>query len=381
MNAIRRSQSAVLHAIRHPLSVLLLLLAALVPATADAGFIVTDLITNDQSIHPAQFTDPLLQNAWGVTYSPTSPFWVANNGSGTSTVYRVDPTTDAVSVARPAVTIPPAGSGTPTGAAFNPGAAGGAFNGDVFLFVSEDGTIAGWRNALGNLAETLESPSSDVYKGATTAVVGGHTYLYTTNFAGGDIDVVKGDPGAPDLTGDFSDPNLPAGYSPFGIANLGGAIYVTYAFREAGEDEESHAPGLGIVDVFDTQGNLIMRVTTGGTLNAPWGLAIAPTSFGPFAGDLLVGNFGDGLISAFDPVTHAFEGLLRDTAGNPISIDGLWAIIPGNGGSAGSPSRLYFSSGPDGEVNGLFGVIAVPEPATAWLMLFGVFALARTRRR
>ena len=114
MNAIRRSQSAVLHAIRHPLSVVLLLLTALVPATADAGFIVTDLITNDQSIHPAQFTDPLLQNAWGVTYSPTSPFWVANNGSGTSTVYRVDPTTDAVSVARPAVTIPPAGSGTPT---------------------------------------------------------------------------------------------------------------------------------------------------------------------------------------------------------------------------------------------------------------------------
>jgi uncharacterized protein (TIGR03118 family) len=192
---------------------------------------------------------------------------------------------------------------------------------------------------------------------------------------------VKGDNGAPDLTGDFSDPNLPTGYAPFGIANLVGAIYLTYAFHDPNEDEESHAPGLGIVNVFDTQGNLISRVTTGGTLNAPWGLAIAPPSFASFAGDLLVGNFGDGLISAFDLATHTFEGLLRTPQGNPISIDGLWAIIPGNGGSAGSPSRLYFSSGPDDEANGLFGVIAVPEPATAWLMLLGVFALARTRRR
>jgi uncharacterized protein (TIGR03118 family) len=378
MNAIRRSQSALLRAVRYPLSLLLFpLLAGFIP-TAHAGFIVTNLVTNDQTAHPAQVADPNLVNAWGVAYSPTSPFWVSNNGSGTSTLYSVNPATDAVAIVPLVVTIPNAGN--PTGMAFNPGAAGGAFNSDAFLFVSEDGTVSGWRGALGTMAETLEPPSSDVYKGATTVVVGGHTYLLTTNFTGGDIDAEKGDAGAPDLAGNFTDPGLPSGYSPFGIANLGGAIYVTYAFREDGNHDETAGPGLGIVSVFDTSGNFIARFATGGSLNAPWGLAIAPASFGQFAGDLLVGNFGDGRISAFDIATHAFEGLLNDTSGNPLSIDGLWALIPGNNGGAGSSSRIYFSAGPDGESNGLFGVLAVPEPATAWLGLFGLVALARARR-
>ena len=379
MNAIRRSHSALLRAVRRPLSLLLFpLLAGLVPTAAHAGFIVSNLVTNDQSAHPAQVTDPHLVNAWGVAYSPTSPFWVANNGTGTSTLYRVDPANVQVTINPLVVMIPNAGN--PTGMAFNPSAAAGAFNGDPFLFVSEDGTVSGWRGALGTLAETIEPPSSDVYKGATTVVVGGHTYLLTTNFAGGDVDAEKGDAGAPDLAGNFTDPGLPAGYSPFGIANLGGAIYVTYAFRAVGEDEESHAPGLGIVSVFNPDGTFVARFATGGTLNAPWGLAIAPASFGLFGGDLLVGNFGDGLISVFDIATHAFEALLTDTSGNPLSIDGLWALIPGNGGNGGSPNRIYFSAGPDEESNGLFGVIAVPEPATAWLALFGLVALTRARR-
>ena len=348
---------------------LLMLMAQTVAAHA-ALFGVDNLVTDDPAVNPAPIKDPDLKNAWGISFSPTSPFWVSDNGSGVTTLYRVNPTTSATTKIGLTVSIP--GDGSVTGQVYNGVAA--AFNGDAFLFVSEDGTISGWRGALGTTAETLVPGSAaNVYKGTTTATVGGNTYLYATNFLAGTIDVVKGTAGAPDLAGHFTDPNLPAGYAPFNIRNLDGKLYVTYALQ-GGKDDVA-GPGHGFVDVFDTEGNLLSRVATQGTLNSPWGLAIAPASFGTLAGDLLVGNFGDGRINAFNLTTDSFVEQLLGTNGLPLAIDGLWGLTPGNDGGAGSSQAIFFSAGPNDEFDGLFGEIRpVPEPSALviWSLLGGV---------
>jgi len=358
-------------------------LATGLPAQA-ASFEVVNLVTDDQAAHPAQITDPGLVNAWGISYSPTSPFWVSSNGAGTSTLYTVNPTTQLTAKSALTVTIPP-GGGPVTGQVFNTGAGSGAFNSDNFLFVSEDGTVAGWRGALGTTAETLVTGSAaNNYKGSAFASVGGSSYLYAANFRGGSIDVVRGSAAAPTLTGNFLDPTLPSGYAPFNIQNLGGTLYVAYAKRDANGADEIAGSGFGYVDSFNLQGQFVSRIASQGTLNAPWGLAIAPSSFGALAGSLLVGNFGDGRINAYDTTSHAFLGQVTDGSGAALAIDGLWAITPGNNGNGGSNSLLYFSAGPDGETHGLFGVLTpVPEPATAWLWAAGVALgmLARRRRR
>ncbi len=331
------------------------------PANAAQFFQQTNLVTDDQLINPAQQTDPNLKNAWGISFSPTGPFWVSDTGAGVTTLYGVNPTTDAATIFPLVVIIP--GSGTVTGQVFN-GTTN--FNSDAFLFVSEDGTISGWRGALGTTAETLVLASAaNVYKGAALATIGGNAYLYAANFRAGTIDVIKGNPGAPDLTGNFTDPNLPAGYAPFNIQLLGANLYVTYALQDATKHDDVPGPGNGFVDAFDTNGNFLGRVATQGTLNSPWGLAIAPASFGPFAGNLLVGNFGDGRINTFDLANNSFRGQLLDQGGNPLTIDGLWALTTGNGGAAGSVEKIYFSAGPNGEANGLFGVI---QPSRAYFL-------------
>jgi len=345
------------------------------PTEAEPLFNQINLVTNDQTANPAQITDPNLVNAWGISFSPTSPFWVSDNGTGLVTLYRVDPTTNATTIVPLAVTIP--GAGTPTGQVFN--GSGTGFNGDLFLFVSEDGTISGWRGALGTAAEVIVPASTaNVYKGTALATVNGNTYLYAANFRNGTIDVVKGTAAAPNLTGSFIDPNLPAGYAPFDIRLLDGKLYLTYALQDANKHDDVAGPGHGFVNVFDTNGNFLGRVATQGTLNSPWGLAIAPAPFGQFAGDLLVGNFGDGRINAFDLSSDAFIGQLLGLNGSELTIDGLWGLTVGNDGNAGSSNKLYFSAGPDGEVNGLFGVIQfapVPEPATMLLLGSGLLGL------
>jgi len=359
------------------------------PGTSRAAlFSVTNLVTSDQAVNTAQITDPFLKNAWGIARSAGSPLWVCDNATGVATLYQVNPNTDAttkVILGSPpgpsgGVVIPPPGSGTPTGQFFNTASATGAFNSDTFLFVNEDGTISGWRNALGTTAEVLQTGlAANVYKGTTLDTTGGHSYLVAANFRAGTIDVLKGDNLAPNLTGNFLEPNLPSGYAPFNIQTLGSSIYVSYALQDAAKHDDDPGAGHGFVTAFDLQGNFQGRIGTMGALNSPWGLAIAPASFGSIAGDLLVGNFGDGTINIFsaNPASPGFVGQLSGVDGKAIVIDGLWGLIAGNDVNGGSSQKIYFAAGPNGEADGLVGVIqAVPEPSAIVLELAAAAILA-----
>jgi len=323
-------------------------------------------------------TDSQLVNSWGLTASPTSPFWIGSNGSGVSEVYNGAGAKQSL-----VVTIP--GEGTVTGVAFNTGGGAGAFNGNTFLFASEDGVFSGWRGALGTTAEILQSASdANVYKGMTVGTIGTQTYSYLANFGAGAIDVRKGSVSAPDLTGGFTDPNLPSGYAPFNIENLNGTLYVTYAVKSG--DDDAPGAGHGIVDRFDLNGNFLGRVVTGADLNSPWGLALAPSGFDALSGALLVGNFGDGLIHAYNatsnPGNTPIATLLDSSSNAPIMIDGLWALrfSTGAANQGGNPLALYFTAGPDDESGGRFGVItAVPEPTSCVLLASGLLYGIRRR--
>ncbi len=324
----------------------------------------------------AAHLDANLKNPWGIASSATSPFWVSDNGTGLSTLYNSTGTPQAL-----VVTVPNPGGGVsaPTGMVFNGTAA--AFNGDLFLFATEDGTIAGWRGALGTTAETLfnNATADAVYKGLAIATVGSGTYLYAADFHNAKISVFPST-GAPALAGTFADPNLPAGYAPFNVQLLNGKLYVTYAFQAPGGKDDAPGAGRGFVDVFDLNGNFQQRLVSGGNLNSPWGVAIAPSDWGLFGGDLLVGNFGDGKINAYT-LGGAFVGTLANTSGNPILNDGLWGLKFGNGGNGGSLNSLYLTAGLNGEADGLFAQIdPVPEPATVLLIGAGLGLLAWKRR-
>ncbi|SHL69184.1 TIGR03118 family protein [Nitrosospira sp. Nsp11] len=351
-----------------------------IPAWA-VPFTATGLVTDNQALNPAQLTDPGLKNAWGMAYAPNGPFWVSSNGAGTSPLYSVDPATHATAKLQLTVSIP---GGGVTGQVFNSTA---SFNGNRFLFVSENGSVSGWRPALGTTglinAETIAPASTDnIYKGAAIGSVAGQDYLYAANFKAGTVDVYKGTTSAPALTGSFTDPSLPAGYAPFNVQNLNGSLYVTYALQDVAKEDEVAGLGLGFVDRYNLNGDFAERVASGGTLNAPWAVATAPSSFGPMAGDLLVGNFGDGHINIYDPNTHAFLGQVLDASNRPLAVDGLWALSPGNDMMAGSSHLLYFTAGPNEEAHGLFGVLTpVPEPSTYAMMLVGLGVLGLLIRR
>jgi uncharacterized protein (TIGR03118 family) len=331
----------------------------------------------------AATTDPDLVNPWGIAFSPMSPIWVSDNGQGVATIYNGAGVQQALIVSIPA---PGGGPGAPTGQVFNPGS---GFNGDRFLFATEDGTIAGWRGALGTTAEVAfnNSGSGAVYKGLALATNGSNTYLYATDFHNGTVDVLDGNFNKVSLGGSFTDPSLPAGYAPFGIRAVGSQLYVTFALQDAAKHDDVACPGCGFVDVFDTTGNLIKRLVSMGALNSPWGMASAPGNFGKFSNDLLVGNFGDGTINAFDPTTGAQIGTLDGANGMPLVNLGLWGLAFGNGAQGTSMNNLYFTAGIPGDGNiedhGLFGSIATtPEPGTLALFGSGLLGLiAYTRRR
>lgn len=346
-----------------PLALGLGLAAMAIPQAASAAGFQTKVL--DSSL-----TDSSLVNPWGISASPGGPFWVSNNGTGTSTLYSVNQTTDVTTKLNLVVTIP--GNGSVTGQVFNNTA---NFDGDAFLFVSEDGTVSGWRGALGTAAETLQAGSAaNVYKGSAFATLSSGSYLYAANFKTGIIDVLKDSAAVPNLSGSFTDPNLTSGYAPFNIQNLAGNLFVTYALQDATKSGDVAGVGHGFVDEFDTSGNYMRRIASGGGLDSPWGLALAPSSLGSFANDLLVGNFGDGHINAFDisgTGTPVSLGQLPGAGASPLTIDGLWSLTPGNNGSAGSSQKLYYTAGPNAETGGVLGVL-VPVPEASPLITFGL---------
>jgi uncharacterized protein (TIGR03118 family) len=357
-------------------------------------FSQSNLVSDAQPGHlNAQIQDPNLINPWGVAFSPTGPFWVNDNNTGVATVYSVDPATNAAATFPPAsplvVTIAPpqAVSGvttaSPTGIVFNTDQNGFMLNGKpaTFIMDTEDGTISAWN---GGTMTTLEVDNSAnaaagdpnvppaegigaVYKGlAIGTQQNGTTLLYASNFRHGTVDVFNDQW---KQVNSLTDPNIPAGFAPFNVQVLDGHLFVTYAQQDQFKHDDVAGPGNGFVDEFSLNGNLIARVASNGPLNSPWGLAIAPADFGKFAGDLLVGDFGDGRINAFD-LKHndKFVGQLLGVDGKPITIGDLWTLTPGNGGSAGSKGEIFFTAGVQNESSGLFGSIS-PVPGTNEFMV------------
>jgi uncharacterized protein (TIGR03118 family) len=320
----------------------------------------------------AQVTDPTLINPWGVSVGPA--IWIDKVGSGS---VAIDTAAGAIAVpSLPSVTIPAAASttaqGSPSGTVYNSAGTGfnlpGSTSAASFLFGTLDGTIAAWNVASGTQAVTVVNNSAKAsYTDIALDTNATGTFLLAANFEQGTVDVFDSTFAAHALMGSFADPTLPTGYSPFGIHSIGGNVYVTYAHNPT--TGESVGAGLGYVNEFDNNGNFIVRVVSQSVLNAPWGMALAPVGFGSFAGDLLIGNFGDGVINAFDPKTFALIGSLNASAGTPIANIGLWEIFFGqNSGQTttlGDPNTLYFSAGINGEKGGLFGSIAVAQPAAA----------------
>jgi uncharacterized protein (TIGR03118 family) len=327
------------------------------------SFVQTNLVSDIPGL--ALNTDPNLKNPWGMTSSSASPFWISDNGANVATLY------NSAGIPQALIVTTPLG---PTGDVFNI-AGGSSFGSSVFLFAQVSGQIAGWNPNLGSSALPLFTAQDNaVYTGLAIASTipgppnGGSTFLYAADFHNGKIDVINSAfakttiPGGPSQQ--FVDPNLPKGYAPYNIQELSGKLYVMYAKVDPATGKASPGPNQGFVNVFNLDGspglpNGNTRLISGINLNAPWGAAIAPNSFGPFAGDLLIGNNGDGTIDVFDPTTGAFLGMLLDPTGNPITNSGLWALGVGNGGNGGDSNALFFTAGINDERDGLFGEIQV----------------------
>jgi uncharacterized protein (TIGR03118 family) len=313
----------------------------------------TNLVSDVPGLAPV--TDPNLVNPWGLAASSTSPWWVADNGTGVSTLYNGAGTKQALTV-----TIPPPTGGTPpsapTGVVFNGTSAN--FGGARFIFVTEEGTIAAWSS--GTFAVTkFSAPTKAIYKGVTIANANGTDYLYVANFYDGRVDVFDTN-FSPTFVpvGAFTDPEIPPGFAPFNVQELNGNIFVAFAKQDEAKEDEVAGAGLGFADIFDANGNLVLRLRSGHWMNAPWGVALAPdTGFGKLNGRLLVGQFGSGQIATFDLDHGNFHGMLMGRTGGPLAIEGLWALRFGNGANAGPKSTLFFTAGIDDEEHGLFGKI------------------------
>jgi uncharacterized protein (TIGR03118 family) len=309
----------------------------------------------------AEVRDPKLVNAWGLSFGPTTPAWVAAADSGVSTLYSGDVNgTPAVKLPL-TVSIP---GGSPTGTVYNGSdsfmvSAGGKSGPANFLFSSEAGKITAWSQSVPPLtkAQTVASVRGAIFKGLAIADAANGPRIYATDFHHGRVDVWDGSFSRVHHKGAFRDEKLPNGFAPFGIETVRGNIVVTYAKQDAKAEDDVAGPGKGFVDTYDTNGKLLRRFASRGTLNAPWGIARAPQQgFGNASGKLLIGNFGDGWINAFNPKTGKFLGLLNNSKGRTLSIDGLWALKFGNG-VIGTPQTLLFTAGPDDEAHGLFGAL------------------------
>ena len=339
------------------------------PAATDAAPVYTRVNLVSDIAGVARFTDSNLVNPWGLAFGPTSPFWVADNNGNVSTLY--NGRGQAFPVGSPlVVTIPsPTGptGGAPTGLVFNGTgqfavSAHSKSGSPLFLFSTEDGTILGWSQAVdvhNAIIAKDNSGSGAVYKGLAIASTPKGNFIYATNFRAGVVEMYDQNF---TLKGTCTDPNVDPGFAPFGIQNIGGKLFVTFALQKPGAHDDQSGPGNGFVDVFNTDCTLLRRFASHGALNSPWGLALAPDGFGAFSQHVLVGNFGDGRINAFDVDNGQFDGQLIDPQHNPLTINGLWALQFGTGApNNGGRNELFFTAGIGDEQHGLFGSIRTED--------------------
>jgi uncharacterized protein (TIGR03118 family) len=331
----------------------------------EVAFTQTNLVSDTPGAAPT--IDPNLINPWGVADSPTGLFWVSDNGTGVTTIYNgagMPAGPKLVTVAA----LPGEDHSNPTGQVFNGGgsfdiSSDGTTGSSLFIFATESGTISGWNPKVDPTSSVIavdNSSNGAVYKGLAIGSNHDGTFLFAANFHNGTVDVF--DQNFKQVNS-FTDRHLPKGYAPFNVQVLDGHLFVTFALQDADKHDDVAGAGHGFVDEFDLKGHLLDRVASRGPLDSPWGLAIAPSGFGEFAGDLLVGNFGDGTINAFDLKDDHFEGKLLDANSAPITIGDLWALIPGNGSANSDPNKIYFTAGVQNEAHGLFGSLAaIPEP-------------------
>ena len=348
------------------------------PSTFDNGNVYRQHnLVSDGSV-TADHVDPNLVNAWGLAFNPFGFVWVANNGTGTSTLYDGAGSPQSLVVQIP--TPSDNSGGNPTGIVFNGSSgfvvtAAGASGASRFIFATEDGVIAGWAPSVDAthaiVAVDNSTSTGAIYKGLALSAGGNGQLLYAADFHNAKVDVFDSSFAPVDLAAlasakgnantPFHDRRIPAGFAPFGIQAIGGDIYVTYALQDADKKDEIAGRGLGYVDVYDPNGALLHRVASRGSLNAPWGVALAPAGFGRFSNTILIGNFGDGTINAYEPVLNFPLGALRGADHRPLKIDGLWGLAFGNGLAKQPVNTLFFAAGPDDEAHGLYGRL---DPAT-----------------
>jgi uncharacterized protein (TIGR03118 family) len=366
-----------------------LFLALSVPSLTFAQqYTQTNLVSNLSTLAPTN--DQNLKNAWGLSRSTGSPWWVSDNGTGVSTLYNITGTTStlAATINPRVVVIPPPNGSTspssPTGTVFNGSTDFALAPGKpaLFLFATEDGTISGWNPGVdpahpNNAILKVDNSPDAVYKGVTTGDVNGVRYLYVANFRSGHIEVYdtnfkrvqlsherdgdmerEGDRPGDSSEESFNDERIPQGYAPFNVQNIGGSLFVTYAKQNAAKHDDVAGEGFGFVDIFSTSGRLEGRLQNGPWFNSPWGVVWAPRDFGEFSNRVLVGNFGNGQIAAFNGFDGKFIGMMKNSADNTtLTIDGLWALAFGNSAGAGPYNALFFTAGPNGEADGLFGAL------------------------
>jgi uncharacterized protein (TIGR03118 family) len=356
------------------------------PPAAAMGFTDTALVSNSNTVVGTALTiDANLQNPWGIAVAPGSPFWISDNNNNLSTLYSgigANETQGVTGSASVGIAIPASAAGVaanPTGQVYN---GNGGFmittsmgqESALFIFDGEGGTIAAWAKDSGATAVTAyddgvaNAGNHAVYKGLAIGTVGGATFLYATDLHNNKVDVFDTNFSKPAaMQGKFVDPNIPAGFAPFGIAALNGNLYVTFAKQDSAMHDEIAGAGLGYVDIFDFSGNLLSQFASAGPLNAPWGIAIAPAGFGSLQGDVLIGNFGDGMINIFSPNGTALanaEGPLMSSAGQPFVFPGLWSLVFGNGDSDKPVTTLFYTAGFADQTDGVFGGITVTSTPT-----------------
>lgn len=337
------------------------------------SYLVHDLVSDQPGVAP--ITDPHLVNAWGIAVGPVT-MWVSSNGQDLSTVYTGDVAGSPFAKNSLEVNIP---GGEPTGQVFNNTTSDfvvsdGTNSGKaLFIFASESGAVTGWAPGVAPPPPSTEAQLSfqatdgAVYKGIALAndSANGKNFLYVTDFHNNKIDVLDTNFDPTTLGGSFTDPDLPEGFAPFNIAAINDQLYVTYAKQDADQHDDVAGAGNGFIDVYSTDGDFVQRLVSQGKLNSPWGMVLAPANFGDFSNDLLVGNFGDGRINAYDPTSGAFLGTLSSSKKHPLVTSGLWGLAFGNGSTAGDTNTLYFAAGPDDESHGLLGKITANAPGTS----------------